>query len=176
MPVTQPPSSQALFTAAIIALIAWRLYARMRRSIGRQRLSPLRPWLAVTLFPLLVVLLALSTRALPVAEGCLAAGAALGIGLGVLGLRLTRFERSSEGLYYTPSAHLGVILSTLLLCRIVYRFAAGGFPGAAVNTPPPSANALTPLTLLLVGTLAGYYACYAAGLLRWAARCRSAAA
>ncbi|MFI4877584.1 MAG: hypothetical protein ACHP9U_01875 [Steroidobacterales bacterium] len=176
MPVTQPPSSQALFTAAIVALIAWRMYARIRRSIGRQRLSPVRPWVSVTLFPLLGVLLALSVRALPVAEGCLAAGAAVGIGLGVLGLRLTRFEQSPEGLYYTPSAHLGVILSTLLLCRIAYRFVTGGFPGAAVNTPPPSANALTPLTLLLLGTLAGYYACYAAGLLRWAARCRSAAA
>jgi hypothetical protein len=31
------------------------------------------------------------------------------------------------------------------------------------------------LTLLLVGTLAGYYCSYAIGLLRWAARSRRAA-
>ena len=104
MPPIQPPSSQALFAAAIVALIAWRMYARIRRNIGRQRLSPVRPWVTVTLFPLLVALLALSTRALPVAEACLAAGAAVGIGLGVLGLRLTRFEQSPEGLYYTSGS------------------------------------------------------------------------
>ena len=169
-----PHSSQALFTAAIIALIAWRLYARIRRQIGRQRLSPVRPWVSVVLFPLLIALLALATRALPAAEACLAGGAALGIGLGFLGLRLTRFEQSPDGLYYTPSAHLGVILSTLLVSRIVYRFVVVGFPGATVGAPPPAASALTPLTMLLIGTLGGYYACYALGLLRWAARCRSA--
>jgi hypothetical protein len=34
---------------------------------------------------------------------------------------------------------------------------------------------LTPLTLLLVGTLAGYYWTYAVGLLRWSARSRDSA-
>jgi len=29
---------------------------------------------------------------------------------------------------------------------------------------------LTPLTLALIGTLAGYYCAYAVGLLRWASR------
>lgn len=172
--MTQPLSTQALFTTAIVALIAWRMYSRIRRTIGRQRLSPVRPWLTVVIFPLLIVLLALATRSLPLAEGSLVCGVAVGIGLGVLGLRLTRFEESPEGLYYTPSAHLGVVLSTLLVCRIVYRFIARGLPGAAVGPPAPSANALTPLTLVLVGTLAGYYCVYAIGLLRWAARSRSA--
>ena len=42
--------------------------------------------------------------------------------LGILGLRLTRFETTGEGMLYTPSAHLGIALSTLLVGRIVYRF------------------------------------------------------
>jgi len=170
IPLTQPVSTQALVTAALVAFIAWRMYARMRRLIGRQRLSPVRPWISVILFPLLIVLLALASRALPLSEGCLLAGTSLGIALGVLGLRLTRFEDSPAGRFYTPNAHIGVVLSTLLACRVAYRFVAGGFPGAAIGTAPPSAGALTPLTLLLVGTLAGYYCTYAAGLLRWAAR------
>ena len=90
--------------------------------------------------------------------------------LGVLGLRLTRFEATSAGLFYTPSAHLGIALSTLLVCRIAYRFITGGFPGAGTADSAPAA--LTPLTLLLVGTLAGYYCAYALGLLRWQARVR----
>lgn len=170
IPLTQPLSTQALGTAAFVAFIAWRIYARVRRSIGRQRLSPVRPWISVVLFPVLIVLLTLASRSAPLAQTCLLAGTALGIGLGVLGIRLTRFEDSPDGRFYTPNAHIGVVLSTLLVCRIAYRFVAGGFPGAAVGTPPPSANALTPLTLLLIGTLAGYYCTYAAGLLRWSLR------
>jgi hypothetical protein len=42
-------------------------------------------------------------------------------------------------------------------------------PGASGAAPPPGST-LTPLTLLLVGTLAGYYWTYALGLLRWSAR------
>ena len=164
-----PPPSQALITVALIAFIAWRIYARVRRSIGRQRLSPVRPWISVLLFPLLILLLALGSRALPSAEACLLGGTALGIALGVIGLRRTRFEDLPEGRYYTPSAHIGVVLSTLVVCRVAYRFLAGGFPTPG-TAPPATGHSLTPLTLLLIGTLGGYYCSYAAGLLRWAMR------
>jgi hypothetical protein len=174
IPLTQPLPSQGLLTAALVALIAWRMYARVRRTIGRQRLSRVRPWVSVLLFPMLIVVLALGSRTVPVAQGSLLAGSALGIGLGVLGVRLTRFEDSPEGRYYTPNAHIGVVLSTLLLCRIAYRFVAGGFPNPAIGTPPSAPHALTPVTLMLIGTLAGYYCTYSAGLLRWAARSSAA--
>jgi cytochrome b561 len=94
----------------------------------------------------------------------LAGGAAVGIGLGVYGLRLTKFEHTPEGMYYTPNAHLGIALSVLLVLRVGYRFAVAYFsPEAAA--PPPAAN-LSPLTLAMFGTLAGYYVSYAVGLLR----------
>jgi hypothetical protein len=176
IPLTQPLPSQALLTAALVAFIAWRMYARVRRTIGRQQLSPVRPWISVLLFPVLLALLALASRTLPLAEGCLLGGTTLGIALGVLGLRLTRFEDSPEGRYYTPSAHIGVVLSTLLVCRVAYRLLAGGLPSPAAAAASPAGHALTPLTLLLVGTLAGYYCSYAAGLLRWARRAGAARA
>jgi membrane protein CcdC involved in cytochrome C biogenesis len=167
-----PPAAQhALVTLAILALIAWRLYARIRRTVGRQRLSPVRPWVTVVLFPLLVALLAFVARSHAPAAAALGGGAVVGVGLGLLGLRLTRFEVSPEGRYYTPSAHLGVALSTLLVCRIFYRFFVYGLPGSSLGAAPPP---LTPLTLLLLGTLAGYYTTYAVGLLRWSWRSRAA--
>ena len=167
-------TSHALVTVAIIALIAWRLYSRVRRNIGRQRLSAVRPWITLAVFPLLILLLALSLRARPpLTEISLAGGVAVGIGLGVLGLRLTRFEASAQGRFYTPSAHLGIALSVLLVCRIAYRVMVNGLPGSSGGTPP--ATALTPLTLLILGTLAGYYCTYAIGLLRWSFRTRGAA-
>ncbi len=169
-----PQATHALLTAAIIALIAWRLYSRVRRTIGRQRLSRVRPWITIAIFPLMLVLLAFASRTQPLVEGGLVAGAVAGIALGILGLRLTRFEVTGEGMFYTPSAHLGVALSTLLVCRIAYRFVVVGFPGTAGSAAPSAPLPLTPLTLLLIGTLAGYYCTYAVGLLRWSARNPSA--
>ena len=129
--MAQPAAQQALITLAILALIAWRLYARIRRTIGRQRLSPVRPWVTVVVFPLLVALLAFAARSHAPAAAALAGGVVVGVGLGFLGLHLTRFEVSPEGRYYTPSAHLGVALSALLVCRIFYRFFVYGLPGSS---------------------------------------------
>ncbi|HUL19280.1 MAG TPA: hypothetical protein VLV29_08450 [Steroidobacteraceae bacterium] len=165
-----PQALHGLTTAAIVVLIVWRLYARIRRVIGRQRLHPRRPWITLTVLPLILVLLSVSSGARPHLEVPLWGGVLLGTALGVLGLRLTRFEATGAGLLYTPSAHLGIALSTLLVCRIAYRFVTGAFPGAGATGF--AAPALTPLTLLLVGTLAGYYCTYALGLLRWQARVR----
>jgi hypothetical protein len=165
-----PQTTHALTTAAIIALIAWRLYARIRRNIGRQQFRPARPWITLSIFPLLLVLLGFVTLTRPLAEGSLWAGVAAGIALGTLGHRLTRFEVTPQGYFYTPSAHLGIALSTLFVCRIAYRFVVTGVPG--MGGAPPAGQSLTPLTLLILGTLAGYYCTYAVGLLRWYGRAR----
>jgi hypothetical protein len=162
-------------TVAVIAFIAWRMYARIRRVIGRQHLSLRRTWVRIVLFPLIIALLVFSAVARPEVLGYLACGIAAGVGLGVLGLRLTKYEVTGQGLYYTPSAHLGIALSTLLIARIAYRFAVYGLPGAG-SAAAPQGGTLTPLTMLLVGTLAGYYWAYGVGLLRWSARSRVAAA
>jgi hypothetical protein len=170
-----PQQTHVLVTILFVALIAWRMHARIRRLIGRQKLSPGRPWINVVLFPVLVGFLALGSHLHPPAAASLAGGIALGIALGVYGLRLTRFEVTTEGLYYTPSAHIGVALSVLVVARILWRFLIVGFPGSSPGTPPPG-TPLTPLTLALVGTLAGYYFTYAVGLLRWAAKSRNLSA
>lgn len=67
--------------------------------------------------------------------------------LGVYGLRLTRFERTPTGLFYTPNAHLGIALSLLLVLRLGYR---GGRlplhlcrrPAALEGTYPDTRHAL----------------------------------
>jgi hypothetical protein len=166
--MAQPAAPQGLLTVALLAFVAWRMYSRVRRNIGRQRFSPRRPWVTVVVFPLVLVLLMLSTRWHAPLALALAGGGVLGIALGFLGLRLTRFEVTPEGRFYTPSAHLGIALSALLVCRIAYRFIVHGLPGSQLGSSGPSP--LTPLTLLLVGTLAGYYTTYAVGLLRWSRR------
>jgi hypothetical protein len=135
--------------------------------VVRQQLSKVRPWITVCALPVLVVLFAADSIAHPVAVAELLGGAAVGIGLGIYGLRLTRFENTPEGLYYTPSAHVGIALSVLLIGRLGYRAMQVYSATAVGNTPPPVPFSGSPATLLIFGALAGYYVTYAIGLLRW---------
>ena len=155
------------FYLAIGAFIIWRVYKRISRLVGRQRLHPVRPWATLIIFPLLLALISLGALAHPNSLLALAGGVALGIGLGIYGKRLTRFEVTPEGLFYTPNAHLGIALSLLFIGRLAYRF----IHLSLVSPGDPSMDASqfgnSPITLLIFGTLAGYYTAYAFGLLQW---------
>jgi membrane protein CcdC involved in cytochrome C biogenesis len=158
-------ASAVLVPALVAAFIAWRVYARARRMVGRQRFRPARSWFSVLLFPLLALVLLLPASASSVAAAALLGGIVVGCGLGVYGLKTTSFEATAEGLYYTPSAHLGIGLSLLLVVRLVFRLLQAHALGrAAVDQRPPTGS---PLTLAIFGLLAGYYTVYAIGLLRW---------
>ena len=163
------PNPQILVWIGIAALVAWRLYKRMRRLIGRQKFSPARPWFTVVIFPLIFA--ALFAGSLPHPGGSLAllGGATVGVALGLYGLRLTRFEVTPEGRFYTPSAHLGIALSLLMVLRLGYRAVHAAIVGRQFNAGAPADFVSSPLTLLIFGTLAGYYVSYAIGLLRWRA-------
>jgi hypothetical protein len=160
---------------AIAALILWRMYARIRRVIGRQKLSPVRPWLTVTLFPLLLALMLLGTLTNPLSAVAPLSGAALGVALGIVGHRLTTFEVTPQGLFYTPNAHLGIALSLLLVGRIAWRYFQISMVVDTSTTGPGMGFVSSPLTLLIFGTLAGYYVSYAIGLLRWQRQVRAEA-
>jgi len=162
------------FIYAFVPLVLWRIYARVRRNIGRQRSRPWRHWFGIVLFPLLVLVFALLAISNPLAEAALWGGLAGGVALGTVALKLTRYERTAEGFFYTPNAYIGVGLSLLLVGRILYRMeqlyvGTGGAPGS-----DPS-FARSPLTLVVFGLVAGYYIAYAAGLLRWRRRSGAAA-
>lgn len=162
--MTTPHWPSSLIPVALMLLIVWRLYARMRRLVGQQRLHPMRARLTVLFFPAVIGLLMFGPLATTANNSALIAGALIGVGLGYLGLRLTRFEQKSGELFYTPNAHLGIALSALLAGRILYRFLMNfwlGVPSGAHD------GANSPLTLLLLATLSGYYTAYAVGLLRW---------
>ena len=154
-----------LVPAGIAVLIGWRMYSRLRRMLVRQRLSTVRPWLTVGFLSLLVGLFLLGSRAHPGSALALVAGVAVGVALGCYGLRLTKFEQTPLGLFYTPNAHLGIALSLLLVLRLAYR--AAQLYATGPIREDSTAFVRSPLTLLIFGTLAGYYVAYAAGLLRW---------
>ena len=164
--MTTAAPTQLMFTIGLGAFIVWRMLSRVRRMVGRQRATTRRPWFTVVLFPLLLVALGVVALVNPPALMALVAGAVGGGVLGVVGLRLTRFESTPEGRFYTPNAYLGVALSLLFIGRVGWRYMQlyGASPEAMSQPPDVSRS---PLTLAIFGLLAGYYTVYAAGLLRW---------
>ena len=105
----------------VVPLIVWRMYSRIRRLIGRQRSRAWRHWAAAIFFPLLIILLGLGALGATLAVGALVAGLAAGIGLGVWGLQLTKFEKTDAGYFYTPNAHIGIALSVVFIARVGFR-------------------------------------------------------
>ena len=151
----------------LMALFAWRMYARMKRLLTRQEFNRRKSLIGATMFCLLALLILAATAALPsLFVGCIA-GLAVGITLAFIGLRLTRFEVTPSGYYYTPNTHIGIALSLALLLRIGYRVVQlnAGTVNLAGQLPAPLGR--SPLTLALLGMLLGYYATYSMGLLRW---------
>jgi hypothetical protein len=151
----------------LIPLIIWRMYKRIRRLIGRQQSRPFRHWVAVIFLPVFLVLLMFVSLGSPWALAGLAAGVAVGIGLAVWGLRLTQFERTPQGFFYTPYMHIGIAISVLLLMRVSYRlFQMATLTGVAAQEATQNFTR-SPWTTVIFGVLAGYYTCYAIGILRW---------
>jgi hypothetical protein len=151
----------------LIPLLAWRMYSRFKRIVGRQRLSGPRPWITLVVFPLIIVALGAATLSHPEGFWVLAAGLIAGALLGVFGLTRTRFESTSEGLFYTPNVHLGIALSLLLVARLAFRLVQVLSADPLVMQHGANDFAQSPFTLGVVGLLAGYYVAYAIGLLRW---------
>jgi len=145
------------------AFVAWVIYWRIRRNIGRQSVNPARMQVRIVLLAL--ALLFLGSRAVhsPELGGALFAGLAGGVALGFLGLRHTKFETTEEGSFYTPHTYIGVGVAALLIARLAYRFAvlypvAGA--AAQANADPFAAYQKSPLTLAIIGVVIGYYVLY----------------
>jgi hypothetical protein len=150
----------------VVPIVIWRMYSRIKRNIGRQQLGKWRPWVTLTIFPVILILISLRAFAQPMHLAAMAAGLAAGILLGVFGTKHTKFENTPEGIFYTPNAHIGIALSVIFAGRVLYRmFQAYSIDPNSPFNPNDFAN--SPLTLSILGLLAGYYMTYAIGLIRY---------
>jgi|SRR5579872_5915718 len=162
----------------LFCYIGWRMYRRIRRHIGRQPLQTGRLIYRIVIYCVILAMIGVSAALRgPLVLTGLGAGLVLGAATGIVGLRLTQFETTSEGQFYTPNTYIGVGLAVLLVGRIVYRLVVfynvsqGGSPPG-----PASANLVqSPLTLLIFGLLFGYYVAYYASLLARAGKMKAAA-
>ena len=157
-------TSTQLAPAVVTTFVAWRIYVRVRRSIGQQPLQPRRMITRIVIFSVLTLLIgAASVFYLPSLAG-LGAGLLLGAPLALVGLRLTRFETTVAGSFYTPNTYLGLALTLLRVGRIAYRFTVI-FGSSSMGDPMAAGLMRSPITLVLFGVTAGYYIAYYTGVL-----------
>lgn len=160
------PVSNPIVPVTNAALVGWRLYARFRRNFGRQRLKPTRLMIRICIYCLITLLLAYVSITvashLNVLLG-LVAGLVPGAILGLVGLRLTRFESTPQGRFYTPNAYMGVGLTILLAARIGYRYIMLSNVQGHSSTQPMRFQ--SPLTYFIFALLMGYYIAYYTGIL-----------
>ena len=150
------------------SLITWRVYARFRKLVGRQRLSRYRAPITLSIYSLLSLLVAYAAFEHPVRVLWLAASLLAGLALSIVGIRHTTFEATPGALFYTPNAHLGVVLLALFVARIAYRLVEVYF--LAPSLPRGTTEFMgSPTTVVAFGLLAGYFIGYAFGLARWRA-------
>jgi hypothetical protein len=155
-------------TIALLVLtpiLVWRIYSRLKTMMARQRSILSRHWTGLGVFAAMVLVPGSELVSNPAALGWLAVGTAAGIAYGVWGLRLTRFEETREGYFFTPNARLGIAIAMLFVARIMY-------VGVEIYANQGSARSLpsftdSPLTLLSLGLFAGYFGTYSGGLARW---------
>lgn len=160
-----------LLPVVLIALMPLILIQRYRVGTARRMA---RPWMAT----LNVVLMALSAICflagaaltavwVPNAFTGAAAGVALGAGLGLAGLALTRWEPTAATLHYTPNRWLVLVVTSMVSARVLYGFwrswtvAQAGVYGTAMMLAFG-----IPESLAAGGTVIGYYTAYAFGVRR----------
>lgn len=152
----------------LTAFVAWAMYRRVRRNIGRQPVTPARMQWRIGILGVVGALILFGSMRDVNLFGAMVCGVAAGVGLGWVGLRHTKFESTPEGKFYTPHTYIGMFVSLLLLARIAYRFIAV-YPAMHAATQadanPFAAYQRSPLTLVIFGVVVGYYIAYYLGVL-----------
>ena len=143
-------------------LIAWGIYRRVRRNIGQQALRPRRIIVSIVIFAVVSILFFSMSLQQPHLLFGLGGGLLLGGLLGLVGLKLTKFETTEKGHFYTPNTPIGIALSVLFIGRLAYRWWVLRDAATAMNHPPLMQS---PLTFFIIGLTFGYYLVYYIGLL-----------
>ncbi len=144
--------------------MAWGIYRRVRRNIGRQPLRQNRSIVRLVILCLAsLIVIAVGLLFNPLILAGFGGGLLPGILLGFLGLKLTRFETTDEGHFYIPDTRIGVGLSVLLVGRVIYRMIVLQGAMESPGHHPPAGQ--SPLTYLIVGLTFGYYIVYSIGLI-----------
>lgn len=163
-------SLTTLALIALVPLLVWRIYSRLKNQMTRQRSIVSRHYTGVIVFAAMILVPGTELGDRPFQLAALAAGAIAGIALGSYGLRRTRFEDTPEGYFFTPPSRMGVLVAMVLVARVIY-LGIEIYMNQGSNRPNPRFTD-SPVTMLCLGMTAAYFATFSLGLMRWRQRMR----
>jgi hypothetical protein len=161
-----PSFANWLPTAIFVPLVGFMLYRRVRRTFGRQPVTPKR--MAVRMVLLSVISVGFLVW-MPTVNGFAAAatGLTLGVVLATHGLKHTTYDVTPAGTGYTPNPWIGLIVTALFLGRFAARmFSVYEARALSPSGSPAPSFQRSPLTLGIFFLMATYYVAYYAGVLR----------
>jgi hypothetical protein len=158
-------SLTTLALIALVPLLVWRIYSRLKNQMVRQRSILSRHYTGLFVFSVMILIPATELVDRPLQLAALAAGAIGGILLGGYGLRRTRFEDTPEGYFFTPPQRMGVLVAMLLVARVLY-LGIEIYMNQGSNKPNPRFTDST-ITMVCLGITAAYFATFSASLMRW---------
>jgi hypothetical protein len=152
------------FGSLVLLSLALRYRAGTARRQGRLWVARLNVWL--TSFSALFFLC--FTLAISFWVGSALRFAVIGMTcggiLGLLGLALTRWEKRSEGLFYTPSRWLALLIILLIAARFAYGWWRATYSGPSGEQRSLVTASGTQLSLAVAAGLIGYYLVYSIGV------------
>jgi Na+/proline symporter len=158
-------SLTTLALIALVPLLVWRIYSRLKNQMVRQRSILSRHYTGLFVFSMMILVPATELGDRPLQLAALAAGAIGGILLGSYGLRRARFEDTPEGYFFTPPQRMGVLIAMLLVARVVY-LGIEIYMNQGSNKPNPRFTD-SPITMVCLGITAAYFATFSYSLMRW---------
>jgi hypothetical protein len=153
-------------TGVVLLSLALRYRAGTARRQGRRWVASLNVWMT----SLSAVFFLSFTLLLSLWIGSAFRFALIGMGfgaiLGVLGLAMTRWESQPEGLFYTPSRWLALIVTLAIAARFVYGWWRATHSGSSAfgNQHWLITASGTQLSLAVAAGLIGYYLVYSIGV------------
>jgi len=152
------------FTGVVLLSLALRYRAGTARRQGRRWAATMNLWatsFSAALFLCFTFLISFSLG--PTLQFALT-GMAVGAVLGLLGLMLTRWESQPEGLFYTPSRWLALLVMLAIAARLVYGWWYTMHPNAPAQQHWFLSASGTQLSVAVAAGLIGYYLVYAIGV------------
>ena len=161
-----PGVASWLPTAIFVPLVGFMLYRRVRRTFGRQPVTPKRMGVRMVLLSVISVGFLVW---MPTLNGFAATtiGLTLGVVLATYGLKHTTYDVTAAGAGYTPTPWIGLIVTALFLGRFAARMFSvyearagaspepGGSPDPEPSAEPAHARGLLPHGQLLRRLLRG---------------------
>ena len=154
------------FGGVVLLSLALRYRAGTARRQGRRWVATMNVWMtsfSAVLFLFFTFLISFWLG--PTLRFALT-GMACGALLGLLGLALTRWESHPDGLFYTPSRWLALLVTLAIAARLVYGWWHAVHRGGATSSEQHwlMTASGTQISIAVAAGLIGYYLVYAIGV------------